>query len=81
MYMPNASPNARRPNATYIPLTCVGGRVRSIGVCVGSPGFHVGSVMVFIYQDVGIAGTGNAKSSRWGCYPTRDPKAKELALL
>ena len=24
MYMPNASPNARRPNATYIPLTCVG---------------------------------------------------------
>ena len=24
MYMPNASPNARRPNATYIPLTGVG---------------------------------------------------------
>ena len=23
MYMPNASPNARRPNATYIPLTRV----------------------------------------------------------
>ena len=25
MYMPNAKPNARRPNATYIPLTGVGG--------------------------------------------------------
>ena len=25
MYMPNASPNARRPNATYIPLTGVRG--------------------------------------------------------
>ena len=24
MYMPNASPNTRRPNATYIPLTGVG---------------------------------------------------------
>ena len=25
MYMPNTSPNTRRPNATYIPLTGVGG--------------------------------------------------------
>ena len=24
IYMANVSPNTRRPNATYIPLTCVG---------------------------------------------------------
>ena len=29
MYMANASPNARRPNATYIPLACIeSGRLR-----------------------------------------------------
>ena len=26
MYMPNASPNTRRPNATYVPLTRVHGK-------------------------------------------------------
>ena len=39
MYMANMSPNARRPNTTYILLTVVGVRVRGntiFRVCVGS---------------------------------------------
>ena len=42
MYMPNASPNARGPNATYIPLA----RVGSARVGVGSARVGVGSARV-----------------------------------
>ena len=49
MYMANASPNARGPNATY--STCshwacvgsVGAHVGSVGACIGSVGACVGS--------------------------------------
>ena len=48
--MANASPNARVPNATYIPSA----RVGSAGVGVGSAGVGVGSARLFRYQHVGI---------------------------
>ena len=37
--MPNARPNARAPNVTYIPPAHVG----SVGACVGSGELHIGS--------------------------------------
>ena len=75
----NASPNARGPNATYIPPARVGlalglrwARV-GLDLCwalltrVGhnrlTLGVHVGSARVFRYQHVGID---NAKVLRWG---------------
>ena len=45
MYMANcnASPNAREPNATHIPLARIGGRI-------GCAGLRVGRMRVFGYQ-------------------------------
>ena len=70
MYMANASPNARRPNATYIPparVGLLGGRVGllggRVGLLWGRVGLirgRVGSARFFRYQHVGIP---NAKSS------------------
>ena len=77
MYMANVSPNARGPNATYIPPACVGGRVGSEMLHVGSAMLRVGSTRLFGYQHVGI---GNANYSLWGSSPTRAPNASIFAL-
>ena len=47
--MPNVSPNASGPHATYIPPACVGpARLR-----IGSVRLCIGSTRVFRYQHVG----------------------------
>ena len=47
----------------YIPPGCIGARIESMDVYVGSAGFCVGSAKDFGCQRVGI---GNAICSRWG---------------
>ena len=59
MYMPKASPNARRPNATYIPPTGVRGRGLASGVTqILGLVSGVTQILVLgnarIYQHVGI---------------------------
>ena len=72
MYMANAKILRLVPNATYIPLTCVGvSRWGNANFRFGVGCFHVSR-----YQHVGIP---NAKFSHWGCYPTPDPNAKGFA--
>ena len=43
MYMANVNRKARGPNATYIPLTRVGGCIGCAGVRVGCAGFALGA--------------------------------------
>ena len=73
MYMANASTNVREPNATSVPLAHVG----SMGVRVWSVRVCVGSARLFGNQYVGIS---NAKRSRWGSTPIRQPNASGFAL-
>ena len=61
MYIANLKNLRFGPNATYIPLTRVG------GLCWGNASFSV-----FRYQHVGI---GNAKLWRWVSKPTPGPNA------
>ena len=69
MYMPNASPNARGPNATYIPLARIGSArvgVGSASVGVGSARVGVGSARVGVGSaSVGVGsarvGVGSAR--------------------
>ena len=78
MYMPNASPSAREPNTTYIPLAHVGARVGCTRICVGRGDLHwvcgdLGRVRNgFKYQHVGIP---NAKFSR--CQDQRTAPTQE----
>ena len=53
-------------------------RVLSGLLHIWSTGVHVGSVRVFGYQHVG---TGNAKVSLWGYFPTRTPNTKVLCCI
>ena len=73
MYMPNASPNARRPNATYIPLTCVEvWETQILGLAS-----RVKQISAFFWnQHVGIP---NTKLWRWGSKPTPGPNANGFA--
>ena len=69
MYMPNVSPNARIPNATYITLTCLGVS------CWGYRTFRVhvwdnANFSVFRYQHVGIP---NVKFRFGGLSQREDP--------
>ena len=48
MYMANASPNARGPNATYIPPVWVGFALGPWGLCVGSAWLCVGSAWLCV---------------------------------
>ena len=64
MYMANASPNARVPSVTYIPLT--------MGLALGPGQLALGPR--------GFLGIGNVKCSRWGSCPTRAPNARRLAF-
>ena len=81
MYMANASPNERGPNATYIPPARVGNALGPQGLVLGrraSRWVHRGSCWVFGHQHVGI---GIAKVSRWGYCPMQTPNARDFALL
>ena len=69
MYIANAKTLHWGPNASYIPLTCVG-----VGVG-GNANFS--NFSVFRYQHVGI---GNAKLWRWGSKPTPGPNSNGFAL-
>ena len=68
MYMANARNLRLAPNATYIPLTGIGGNAHFR--------FGVGGFRIFRYQHVGIP---KAKLWRWGCKPTPGPNAKGFA--
>ena len=60
MYTPNASPNARRPNATYIPLTHVGVVTQILGIAMGVTqilGFLVTNMLVSLTQNCGVRGS------------------------
>ena len=48
MYVTNASPNERGPNAIYIPPAGVVGRVWSARLHVGSARLHVGSARLHV---------------------------------
>ena len=83
MYMANASPNARGPNATYIPAARIGHFRRALGtICsrwalLAWVAGRVGYARLFRYQHVGIP---NAISMRWGSKPKQGPNAKGFAL-
>ena len=62
--------NLHVPNANYVPLGCVGARVGSLRLCVGS-------ARLFGYQHVGIS---KAKWLRLGYTPTRRPNVTGFAL-
>ena len=76
MYMPNASPNARRPNATYIPLTGVGGwrRVsrRVKHEKVASPNARDTNMLVFLKL-------GNTKVLSFALGDAKVPNANDFA--
>ena len=82
MYMANASPNARGPNATYIPSAHIGLALGLWKLALSQGGFALGGIRVesarlFRYQYVGI---GNANRSRVGPDPTRSPNASGFTL-
>ena len=75
MYMPNARNVRLGPNATYIPLTCVG------GLHWGNTNFRSGvggnaNFRIFRYQHVSIP---NIKLWRWGSKPTPGSDANGFA--
>ena len=81
--MPNASLNARRPNATYIPLTGVGAWRRGLASGVTQIlglASEVTQILALgnakIYQHVGIS---NAKFWRRGHCPTPTPDTRYFA--
>ena len=65
MYMTNASPNVRGPNATYIPPAMLG----LWGFALGPRGFFDTNMLV----------SANAKVSHWADQQTRKPKARGFA--
>ena len=74
MYMPNAKILRWGPNATYIPLTGVGGEANYR--------FGVGCFRVFRYQHVMMLvsfALGDAKVWRWGSKPMPVPNANGFA--
>ena len=77
MYMANVRPNARGPNATYIPSVHVCASVGSMGIRVRSLGVCVGSVGCFGYQHVGIL---NAKGLGSGVNPNASPQHEQVPI-
>ena len=69
MYMPNVSPNASRPNATYIPLTCVlGCRVgdnANFSVRVGgNANFSFLDTNMMVFENFALGVQANARTQR-----------------
>ena len=70
MYIPNASPNAMEPNATYIPLACMGACVGCAAICVKCAAICVGCTRV---SDTNMLVSPTRNSRVGGSRPTQGP--------